>query len=246
MKTTKFQRRFYRRWVNAGDLVNTRIAVKETDVTILSDSRIDKSFVLRQINFYRSQVEDYIDKDRRFLASLKPVSVELRAPRIIKKMAEAAKAGGVGPMAAVAGAIAECLGRDLLKQGAKNIIIENGGDIFLKMPRPVIIAIYSGRQKLWQGLRMRVKPQNKPMGICTSSATIGHSLSFGKADSVVIIAKDAFLADSVATATCNRVKDKKSLRPALAFARSIKGVSAAVIIFKKHLASFGKGFEFIK
>ena len=246
MKTDKFQPRFYRNWLTAKDLFKAAVSVKETDVTILSDQPIDKHFALNRITFYRNQIEDYIAKDRRFLRTLKPLEVELNAPFIVKKMALAAKAAGVGPMAVVAGAIAECLGRDFLRQGVKEIVIENGGDIFLKLSRPGNVAIYSGRAKLWKGLGIKVALRKEPIGICASSGTIGHSLSFGRADSVVILAKDAFLADAVATATCNRVQDKNSLATALEFARSVAGVFGAIIIFKNNLASFGELFEFVK
>ncbi len=246
MKTDRFQRRFYRDWVSAKNLFKANVNVKETDVTVLSDKPVDKDFIVKRITFYRSQIESYIAKDRRFLVNLKPLAVELNAPFIVKKMAAAARSAGVGPMAAVAGAIAQCLARDLLKTGVKDVIIENGGDIFLKLSRPCVVSIYAGRSRIWKGLRIRISRQKNSIGVCTSSGTIGHSLSFGRAESVVILAKDAFLADAVATATANRVQNKDSLQPALEFARSIKGVLSAVIIFKNNLASFGKGFEFVK
>lgn len=246
MKTDRFQRRFYRDWVTAKGLFKANVSVKETDITVLSDRPIDKDLIAKKINFYRGQIEDYIARDRRFLVSLKPLAVELSAPFIVKKMAAVAKSAGVGPMAAVAGAIAQCLGRDFLRAGFKNVIIENGGDIFLKLSRPFIISIYAGRSRRWKDLRIRISRQKKSIGICTSSGTIGHSLSFGRAESVVILAKDAFLADAVATATANRVQNKNSLQPALEFARSVKSVLGAVIIFKNNLASFGEGFEFVK
>ncbi|MFA5156540.1 MAG: UPF0280 family protein [Candidatus Omnitrophota bacterium] len=246
MKTAKFQPRFYRQWLTAKGLFKTGVRVKETDLMILSDKPIDRDFCAERISFYRSQIENYIAKDPRFSSSLKPLAVELKAAPIIKKMAVAARLAGVGPMAAVAGALAECLGRDLLRRGAKDIIIENGGDIFLKISRPCKAAIYSGRSKLWSGLGIEIMPQKKAMGVCASSATIGHSLSFGQAESVVILAKDAFLADAAATATCNRTQGKNSLGQALGFARSIKGVFGAVVIFKNNLACFGKGFRLAK
>ena len=113
MKTDRFQRRFYRDWVSAKNLFKANVNVKETDVTVLSDKPVDKDFIVKRITFYRSQIESYIAKDRRFLVNLKPLAVELNAPFIVKKMAAAARSAGVGPMAAVAGAIAQCLARDL-------------------------------------------------------------------------------------------------------------------------------------
>jgi len=222
-----------------------RIAVQETDLQVLADKPLDKDFIKEKISLYRRQIETYISKDRRFLTSLKPIEVELTAPLIVKKMSAAAKLANVGPMAAVAGAIAEFLGRDLLSRGYKDVIVENGGDIFLKTTKSRAIGIYAGRSKLWNNLKLKIKPKSTPMGICTSSGTIGHSLSFGCAESVVILAKNIILADAVATATCNRVQSKQDLSSAIDFARSIKGILGVTIIIKKTFASWGK-IEFTK
>jgi len=246
MKTDKYKRRFYRDCIEAKGFCLSRVAIKETDLQILTDKTVERDFLLRRVNKYRSDIENYIAKDNRFLTALKPVEVELKAPLIIKEMSRAAKLAHVGPMASVAGAIAQCLGKDLLRRGFKDVIIENGGDIFLKITKACKIGIYAGKSKLWKGLSLKIEPGNTPLGVCASSGTIGHSLSFGCAESVVILSKNAFLADSVATATCNLVKSKKDLEVALNFARSVRGISGAVIIFKNNLASWGKIFEIVK
>lgn len=245
MKTNKYQKRFYRDWVKTKDLCSSQITVRETDLQILTDKPIDKNFLVEKIYYYRRQIEDYISKERRFLTSLKPIEVELSAPAIVKEMSEAAKKANVGPMAAVAGAIAGVLGQDLLSRGFKDVIIENGGDIFLKTTKKRTIGIFAGRSKLLDNLCLKIKPQDTPLGICTSSGTVGHSLSFGCADSVVILAKNASLADAVATATGNLVRSKKDLQKAIDFACSIKGVLGAVIIFRNFLIAWGK-IEFIR
>jgi ApbE superfamily uncharacterized protein (UPF0280 family) len=192
------------------------------------------------VRFYRRQLENYIAKDPRFLTALKPLAVELNAPLIVKEMSRQAKKAGVGPMAAVAGAVASFLGKDLLAKGYKEVIVENGGDIFLATRKTRSIAIYAGKSKLWRGLALVVNPQDTPLGICASSGTIGHSLSFGSADSVVILAKNAVLADAVATATCNRICSKEDLNKALDFAKSIKGISGVVAIIKNNFIGWGK------
>lgn len=245
MKTNKYQRRFYRDWVKQKDLHLTRIAVKETDLLILTDKTIDKDFVEQKIRVYRQDIENYITKDRRFLTSLKPIEIELNARPIVKEMSEAAKIANVGPMAAVAGAVAEFLGRDLLSKGFKDVIIENGGDIFMKTTKTRTIGIYAGRSKLWQRLGLKIKSEDTPIGICTSSGTVGHSLSFGLADVVAILSKNVSLADAVATATANCVKSKIDLQKALDFVRSIRGVCGVVIIIKNNLTSWGR-VEFAK
>lgn len=227
------------------DLHLTHIVDKETDLQILTNKRLDKDFIKERIRAYRFDIENYISKDRRFLTALKPIEVELNAPLIVKEMNAAAKKANVGPMATVAGAIAQFLGKDLLKKGYPEVMIENGGDIFLGTRKIRKIGIYAGKSKLWRGLSLKIKPKDTPLGICTSSGTIGHSLSFGLADSVVILSKSALLADAVATATGNLVKRKDDLHPALDFARAIKGIYGVVIILKNSLITWGK-VEFVK
>jgi hypothetical protein len=239
VKKENYQRRFYRDWTQDNDLYKLRLAVQETDLQILTDLPVKRELLQEKILHYRRQIENYISRDPRFLVALKPLNVELNAPGIIQAMAQAAKVAGVGPMAAVAGAIAEYLGRGLLKEGLEEVIIENGGDIFLKIKKTRRVAIYSGIPKAWKRLTLKIKPAATPLGICTSSGTLGHSLSFGSADAVTILAKDAILADAVATATANRVISKKDFQPAIAFARKIKGVRGILIVLKNKLVSWG-------
>lgn len=245
MKTSKYQRRFYRDWIKDKGLYVTQIIANETDIRVTTNKKVDKDSIAEKIRLCRMDIEKYINKDHRFLTALKPLSVELNAPLIIRVMSEEARKANVGPMATVAGAISESLGRDLLKQGYKDVIVENGGDIFIKTQKARLVGIYSGRSKLWDNLCLKIKPRETPLGICTSSGTIGHSLSFGSADSVVILSKSVSLADAVATATCNRIKSKQDLAKALDFARQIKGVLGVVIILKNNLVSWGK-IEFSK
>jgi ApbE superfamily uncharacterized protein (UPF0280 family) len=244
MKNHKYQKRFYRDWVYPGNLFCRKVVVRETDLNILCDKPIDEKYVTARIIKYRQQIEEYISKDEKFLTALKPLAVEFSAAQIVREMAASALKANVGPMATVAGAIAGYLGRDLLRKGARAVIIENGGDIFLKVTRPIKVGLFAGKKNLLSRLNLKIMPQETPLGICASSGTIGHSLSFGNADCVVIMARNAALADAVATATANRVQAKTDLEKAVKFARSIKGVKAAVIILKNNLASWGK-IEFI-
>ncbi|MFA5144818.1 MAG: UPF0280 family protein [Candidatus Omnitrophota bacterium] len=240
MKSDKYQRRFYRDWVNVSDLYKTRLVDRETDLQILTDKVIDRAFLKRRVFLYRLAIENYIARDRRFLTSLEPLAVELNARMIVKEMARCARKAGVGPMAAVAGSIAEFLGRDLLRKGCKNVIIENGGDIFLKTTKPRLIGIYNGRRKLWNRLSLKIRPSDTPIGVCASSGTVGYSLSFGCADSVIVLSKNTCLADAVATAAGNLVRSRRDLMTALNFAKSIRGVIGVAIIIKGDLISWGK------
>jgi ApbE superfamily uncharacterized protein (UPF0280 family) len=171
--------------------------------------------------------------------------VELNAPAIVKAMAQAAKSANVGPMAAVAGAIAQFLGRDLLRRGYKEVIIENGGDLFLKTKKPRRIGIYAGKAKAWNRLSLIVNPEDTPLGICTSSGTLGHSLSFGCADNVIIFARNSALADATATACGNLVRSKEDLPKAVAFAKSVKGILGIVVVLKNDFISWGEKLKFL-
>jgi len=240
MKSKNYQRRFYRDWVRQKDLYSLGIVVKETDLIILTDKLVDREFAEKRIQLYRRDIEGYINRDSRFLTELKPIEVEFNARPIVKAMSRAAKRTNVGPMAAVAGAIAQFLGEDLLKKGYQEVIVENGGDIFLATRKDRTIAVYAGRSKLWQGLKLIIKAQDSPLGICTSSGTIGHSLSFGCADSVVILAQDAILADAAATAVANRINSRADLEKAVDFARSVRGIYGVLAVLKNNLVSWGK------
>lgn len=240
MKTTKYQRRFYRDWAKGKDLYPAHIIAQETDLQIFTDKPLDKDFAKERVYLYRRQIENYITKDRRFLTALKPVVVELNAAPIVKRMAQAARRANVGPMAAVAGAVAEFVGRGLLRKGYKEIIIENGGDIFIVTSKMRKIGLYAGKSRLWNKLSLKIKSNDTPIGICTSSGTIGHSLSFGKASAVTILSKNVSLADAVATACANRVKSPQDSGRAVDFAKSIKGVLGVIIIIKNHLFIWGK------
>jgi len=240
MKSAAFQKRFYRDWVKDKGAHIYRITVAETDLQIICTRRLDTDYVRNRISLYRRQIRGYIGRDPRFLTSLKPIAVELKARPIVKAMAECARKAQVGPMAAVAGAIAEFIGKDLLRKGYRELIIENGGDIFLATRKTRRVGIYAGSSKLWRGLCIKVRPEYSPLGICASSGRFGHSLSFGSADCAIILAKSACLADAAATAFANRINSKLDLERSIAFVRGIKGVLGAAAIFKNNLISWGK------
>jgi len=239
MGPVKYQKRFYRDVCKPADLCQIRVVVRETDVQIMTERPVDKGLCERKLEELHRQIQSYISRDPRFLTALRPLPVERSAAPIIKQMSIAARRAGVGPMAAVAGAVAQSLGRELLRRNYREVIIENGGDIFLKTARPRLIGIYAGSSGVFNRLFLKPSPADTPLGICTSSGTVGHSLSFGLADAAVVISNDAALADAVATATANLVRSRQDLEKAVAFTRSVKGVSGAVVIIKKQLVSWG-------
>jgi len=154
-------------------------------------------------------------------------------------MVEAGKKAGVGPMASVAGAIAEFVGRELLAFSPE-IIVENGGDIYLKSLTDRIVGVYAGKSPFTGKIGLEIKAKDTPLGICTSSGTVGHSLSFGKADAVIVLSKSTILADAAATAIGNRVSESDDITGAIEFAEGIKGLKGLVIIKDDNIGLWGK------
>jgi ApbE superfamily uncharacterized protein (UPF0280 family) len=238
MKKDTYQPRTYRHWIEGKDLVSFNVTAKETDLYIRATSNLQRK-AYRMILKYRKQIEQYIEQNQEFLTSLKPLAVPANAPRIVVDMIEAGRKADVGPMAAVAGAIAECVGRDLL-EFSPEIIVENGGDIFLKITQKRVVGIYAGDSPLTGKVGLEIKPQDTPLGVCTSSGTVGHSLSFGKADAVVVTAGSATLADAAATAICNKVSKADDINGAIEFGRNITGLKGIIIILGSNIGVWGE------
>jgi ApbE superfamily uncharacterized protein (UPF0280 family) len=220
------------------DLKSFRVVVKETDLHIHaeSDLTVRASEIVAQ---YRGYIEGYIRRHPIFLESLVPISIDDPAPSIVSEMILAAKIAGVGPMAAVAGAIAANVGRDLLSHTSQ-VIVENGGDVFAKTHQPLLMGIYAGFSPLSLNIGLRLECDNDPVGICTSSGTVGHSLSKGKADAVCVVSPNCILADAAATAIGNVIQSPTDISPAIEFGRTITGVSGLVIIVGDRIGCWGK------
>jgi ApbE superfamily uncharacterized protein (UPF0280 family) len=231
-----YEPRLYRHWVKDKDLVSFNVVVKETDLYIRASSDL-KPEALSLVIKYRTMLERYIEQHPSFLTSLEPVAVADDAPTIVSEMAEAARKAGVGPMAAVAGAIAEFVGRELL---APEVIIENGGDIYIKSLKKRLIGIYAGQSPLSSKIALEIKGEETPLGICTSSGTVGHSLSFGKADAAIVLSKSATLADAAATAIGNIIVQPADITRGIELARSISGVSGVIIIKDDKMGLWGE------
>lgn len=226
----------------ADGLVSFETRVKETDLFICSDR--DLSDVAHElVVYYRGLIEDFLEHFPVFKTSFTPIEVPKNSPDIIKSMADAAKCAGVGPMAAVAGAVAEYVGRGLLEH-ADEVIVENGGDVFVKSTCDRKMGIYAGDSPLSNKIAVSIRAEDTPLGICTSSGTVGHSTSFGRADAVVVFSRNTALADAAATRLGNIVHTKDDIRRALEFAQTIPGVDGAIIVISDGLGGWGK-FEFI-
>lgn len=233
-----YVQRVYRQGVDPGGLTAFEVTVRETDLQILASgdfSEQAQALVLQ----CRSQLENYLVRHPRFLTALSPYPADPLAPSLVKSMLAAGLQAEVGPMAAVAGAIAEYVGRGLLALGCKEVVVENGGDIFLARATDSTVAVFAGESSLSNRVGMRVSSARQPLGVCTSSATVGHSLSFGRADAVTVLANPTALADAAATAIGNEVGRPEDIDKALAKARTIEGVQGVVIIIEDRLGAWG-------
>ncbi len=232
-----YEERLYRNSIKDTKLTSYEVIVKETDLFVRTDTDL-KTKVENSVVKYRFQLENYINSHKDFSGALAPLPVDELAPKIVRQMAQAGKRAGVGPMAAVAGAVSEFVGRDI-DAFSRNIIIENGGDIYLKTEVKRTISIYAGDSVLSHKVGILVKPEMSPLGICTSSGTVGHSLSYGRADAVCVISKSTPAADAAATATGNIVKSENDIKKGLVFALSISGVDGVLIIVGDKLGAYG-------
>ncbi len=233
----KYEEKIYRSLINKDNLISYNVKIAESDLFISSDINLAES-AEKSLLKHRNSLESYINNYPEFRTALLPLHKDDLAPPIIRDMLSKSKICGVGPMASVAGAISEFVGYDLLNQ-TENLIIENGGDIFLRSKNKLTVSIYAGESALSYKLNMLIKPEETPLGICTSSATVGPSLSFGKADAICVISQSATLADAAASAVGNRVKSKKDIKTSLDYGIKIPGVTGIIIICGKDMGIIG-------
>ena len=232
-----YEERTYRRISRPDDLVCYEVVLKETDLFCCTSVDL-KAFIEERVLFYRNQLEVYIRERPRFLDSLSPIAADPIAPLIVREMIEASAAVGVGPMACVAGAVAEFVGRDVNPR-SDEYIIENGGDISMRTRRERRVVVYAKDSPYSGRIAIRLKPEERPYGICTSSATVGPSLSFGRADAVCVVGRSSLFSDGLATRLGNLVKDEGDIAAALELGKTFAGVSGILIILGKKLGVMG-------
>jgi ApbE superfamily uncharacterized protein (UPF0280 family) len=229
--------RFYRDY-SSTNRTAFNVKIDTSDLFIIADKNLyDKAYEM--LKTVRTELEEYIMEHDEFLHSLDPVTHHGDIDSISAVMCRASASAGVGPMAAVAGAVAEAVGNGLLSF-SEEVIVENGGDIWMKLVKPAVIGIYVNNIYFRDNIGIKINPDKTPCSVCTSTSKLGHSLSFGKADSVTIIADTGALADAVATAVCNMVQTSDDIENALNFGMSIKGIRGCLIIFRDILAARGE------
>jgi len=228
--------------VKAEDLVPFQLRIKETDLLILAESDLREA--AREIVLtHRLRLEEYIRQNADFMTALVPLPVAETAPSVVRLMARSGRLAGVGPMAAVAGAIAEVVG-DGLRSRSPEILVENGGDVYLGGSRKRVVGIYTAERRLGARLGISVDPGGAALGVCTSSGRFGHSLSLGEASTATVVALSAALADAVATAVGNAVRGPEGVKKGMDLARSVEGVAGAVIVHEGRVTAWG-GVELV-
>jgi ApbE superfamily uncharacterized protein (UPF0280 family) len=233
-----YEPRHYRLWTKEKDLVSFNVVVRETDLFIQARRNLRKK-ALAVVSKQRILLEKYIERYPGFITALQPFPVGDDAPNIVREMAAAAEKVGVGPMAAVAGAFAEFVGRELLNFTTE-VIVENGGDIFLKNLKQRLVGVYAGENPFTGKIAMKIEPEETPLGVCTSSGTVGHSFSFGSADAAIVVSPSTPLADAAATAIGNLVKADNDVNRGIEFARGIDGIRGVAVIKGDRMALWGQ------
>ncbi len=232
-----FEPRFYREQQSATGLTSFEVVVGETDLWIAAEREMP-DLARSLIVGVRGELEAYIAAHPRFAESFVPVPVDAVAPPVVQRMARAAAAAGVGPMAAVAGAVAEVVARGLHDAGSDQVIVENGGDVYLIGTTERTVALWAGSAGA-AGVGLRVPGSALPLAVATSSGTVGPSVSYGSADAVAVLAASGALADAAASAIANRVHGADDLEAAMERARSIAGVIGCVATIGGAVAAWG-------
>jgi ApbE superfamily uncharacterized protein (UPF0280 family) len=233
-----YQPRTYRHWIRDSDLVSFNLVVKETDLYISARTNLRRK-ALRLVSKHRNTLERYITQHPSFLTSIEALPIDDGTPQIIKMMLEAAHKAGVGPMASVAGAIAECVGTEL-SAFSPEVIVENGGDLYLRSSKKRVIGVYAGNSPLSGKIGLEINGRDTPLGVSTSSGTVGHSLSYGKADAVIVLSRSATLADAAATAIGNLIKEPTDIASVIEVAKSIAGIRGVMIIIGSNMGLWGE------
>lgn len=238
-----YRQRRYRLQVDAdkSSLATFNVTVNESDLLIRASDISLQPFAREQLMYYRHQLESFLEQFPEVRFQLCSFSGPEHAiiPEIVSRMITAGNQAGVGPMAAVAGAIAEAVGRDLLSRSPV-VLVENGGDIFLAGASSYTVGIFAGQSPFSGKIGIQIsRPEKFSAGICTSSSTVGHSLSLGKADAVCIYADSAAFADALATAMGNRIRSEDDLEPTVQEALAFDSVNGAVAILGDKLAAGG-------
>jgi ApbE superfamily uncharacterized protein (UPF0280 family) len=228
------------------NLIKQAFRLKESNCTIISDTESGVETAKSSLEHHRQQLEAYIKEHPQFLHSLEPVAFE-EGPKVAQLMAEASAKADVGPMAAVAGVLADLAVEDMIDAGCRVAVVENGGEVSAVSDQPVDIGFAAGDEPLSREMGFRLR--KFPIGVATSSGQYSHAFSFGDAEAVTVFAADAGVADAAATAVANIVKGddvRDVIRQGIDRALSIDGVKGVFILYRGVVGKAGQIPELIK
>lgn len=240
---TTYEKRFYRYWHGKADQPIKgniyEVQYRQTNLWVRSDGIFKREITTLVIKSH-NEIMKYASRNPSFLSSLVPLPFDNTAPPIVKLMLKAAIEANVGPMAAVAGAIAERIGRMLMPLSPESVIVENGGDCFIHANKDVFVGIYGGKQAaISKPITVKVRRDQLPISVCTSSSSIGHSLSFGRAHAATVFARDGAFADAMATAIANALKDPSNIESVLSRWGKHPEILASVVIVGNSIGFYG-------
>jgi len=218
--------------------IRKKIQMGETAATITcKEEYVDA--VIGGIAKARTEIVAYARERPEFLLSLEPLPADKSAPETVKRMCISAGEAGVGPMASVAGAIAEAGVEAARVAGASHCIVDNGGDIALLLDHPAVVGILDQLESDVLPAVEIPSTDGRILGLCTSSGVFGHSISLGRAEAATVMARTAPLADALATALGNGCKDGSHVRTALESISGIDGVLWAMAIVDGQVGTMG-------
>mgnify|MGYP003784709751 CR=1 FL=1 len=237
--------RFYRKQMDNGRFRSFTVGYKDTDLWIGVDPKSYapemQATTLQEIKALRSQLEAFIAEHPLFATSFEPISVPQNSPAIVQQMAHAGQKAQTGPMAAVAGAFSEFVGRKLAQTfHLKEIVVENGGDLYLQLNQPITLSVYAGNSPLSGKVGIQIPAADTPMGVCTSAGTVGPSISFGKADAVMVVCRNTALADAYATAFGNQIQSETDIQPQLNRLEQLPEIESMLIVCNGQIGIKGK------
>jgi ApbE superfamily uncharacterized protein (UPF0280 family) len=230
-----FEERTYRTQFNTKRFKGFEVKHLETDlwIGVDPDSFRDemKEVAMQKIKKLRNLLDSYMAREPFFKKSLKPFQPSEVAPGEAIEMAVAAGKAGIGPMSAVAGLFARDVGEEILQQfSVKEMVVENGGDIYVLLQHELVLSVFAGESILSERIGLVILAENQKLGICTSAGTVGPSLSYGKADAVVVVCEDILLADALATALGNKVKSPEDVEKVINQAGNFPEIQSLLII----------------
>lgn len=224
-------------------LFRARMVVKQSNLLFISNLAVAIQAATLSVLFNRTLLENYVRDNSTFACSLSPIRVDEAAPRVVRLASEAAMAAGVGPFAAIPGALADLASEEMRLRGASVCVVENGGEIAANSKIPLNVGVYAGASPISARIGFRLESSDFPVGIATSSASVSHALTFGEADAAVAVADTAALSDASATAICNAVTGKDleaSVQAGLETAEDIPHLRGALVVRGRHVGSVGR------